>query len=686
MESDATASWRQHLYHQTRLKDKNSRIRLLTIQPRQYAASRPEAPSEAIHCFLRLAQLQDHPKFTVLSHRWQATDAIDESKAVLVNGASVPVSAGLFDVLSCVQNETEPVVVWIDSLCVNHADEDQREKSIHVSQLPQIYVAAEKTLIWLGPSADKSDDAMKVLRRLADEQLTLSSYVAAWTPQIGHHIAQKILPSKANDVNSQSSPSTEKEKPELEIEIESLREPLKALMKRDYWTNLWSLIELSLSYKAFIACGKQSLEIDQFYSAAKALDHIINHLTYSKWLKTHTNPAPTSLSSGALSPGEISNLARSPAVRILGRREDYRRDATAWLRSHENPLFKILSSFFAVKSSDQESLRIEDARDRVYALACLATDVADLGLAVDYSKRVDEVYAESSAALLQKHPRVLQLAQGTSSLHSNSNAIPSWAIDWEHVRQPPSDIGTSERRFDACGPADIRFYRADTNKPGQISLKTSVVDTIEAVGAQYEPSESVQTDGGLSFLLQIKQFWEDSTASITSPYFAEQAAVALAKIAVGDIEAGDGSNTFKRASSSTITGYKKTFDALAATKTAADASSVDADASQDDTQQSPEPKDSDAIVSLSYMAAMARMAGRRPFKTQNGYIGLGPSDLAVGDTLAIPYGAPVPFAFRPIAEGDEPNSFRLVGETYVFGIMDGEYMKVHRGETVLRIV
>ncbi|KAI1260313.1 hypothetical protein F5Y18DRAFT_260602 [Xylariaceae sp. FL1019] len=685
MESDATG-WRQHLYHQTKLKEKNSRIRLLTVQPRQYAASRPEAPSEAIHCFLRLAQLQDHPKFIVVSHRWQATDAIDQTKAVLVNGASVPVSAGLFDVLSCVQNETEPVVIWIDSICVNHADEDQRERSIHVSQLPQIYVAAEKTLVWLGRSADKSDQAMKVLRRLADEQLTLGSYVAAWTPQIGHQIAQRILPSRANNVNTQSSPSTEQDKPDLEIELDSLREPLKILLERDYWTDLWSLIELSLSYKAVIACGKHSLEIDHFYSAAKALDHIINHLTYSKWLKAHTNPVPTSPSSDTLNPGEISNLTRSPAVRILGRREDYRRDATAWLRSHENPLFKILSSFFAAKSSDQEPLGIGDARDRIYALACLATDIADLGLAVDYSKGVEEVYAESSAALLQKHPRVLQLAQGTSATHSSSNGIPSWAIDWENVRQPPSDLETSERPFDACGPADIRFYRADTTKPGQVSLKTSVVGTIEAVGAQYEPSESVKTDGGLSFLSQIKQFWEDSTASISSPYFAEQAAVALAKIAVGDIEAGDGSNTFKRASSSTITAYKSTFDALSAAKIAPDASSVNSDANQDDNQLSLEPKNSIADVSLAYIAAMARMAGRRPFKTQNGYVGLGPSDLAVGDTLAIPYGAPVPFVFRPIEEGDKRNSFRLVGETYCFGIMDGEYMKVHRSETVLRIV
>ncbi|KAJ8104531.1 hypothetical protein ONZ43_g7804 [Nemania bipapillata] len=89
---------------------------------------------------------------------------------------------------------------------------------------------------------------------------------------------------------------------------------------------------------------------------------------------------------------------------------------------------------------------------------------------------------------------------------------------------------------------------------------------------------------------------------------------------------------------------------------------------------------------------MARMAGRRPFCSQNGYVGLGPADLAVGDTVAIPYGSAVPFAFRRSSggggdgEGEVAATYQLVGEVYVFGIMDGEFMKVHRQETVLRIV
>ncbi|KAI0912723.1 heterokaryon incompatibility protein-domain-containing protein [Ustulina deusta] len=677
VEMKPEVAWRQHLYLQTRLKEKNGRIRLLTIQPRQYTASRPEAPPDAIHCFLRLAELKEHPQFTVVSHRWQTTDAVDETKSLLVNGAPVPVSTGLFEVLYQLQKETEPVVAWIDALCINHADENEKEKSVQVSQLSQIFATAEKTFIYLGTTRDRSDEAMKVLRRLAEEQLTLSAYVANWTPQLGHQLVQKILPSRFVNSGPAASPGN-KEPLELQKELESLRAPLKALMERDYWTDLWSLVELCLSHKGLIVCGSHGLPLDHFYSAARALDHIINHLTYSKWLASAANPTTPSAQSAVLSGDEISNLSQSPALRILGRRDDYRKDADSWLKSPDNPLFTLLNRFYAVPAENQLSLRIRDARDRVYALACLATDITELGLTVDYHKEVDQVYAETSAAFLQKHPRVLQLARGTLAA---GDGLTSWAIDWENVRSPPSSLGSSERPFNACGPADIRYYRADTGTSNQISLKAAVVDKVQEVGTPYEPGHADRQRGYLS---EIRQFWEDSTASLSSPYFAEQAAVALAKIPIGDVEISPAPHASARASSVSIDGFRKTVEALFPADAVEDNESPDETPPQDTEQE--EAKPPPPAPNIPYVAAMARMAGRRPFRSHNGYVGLGPADLAVADTVAIPYGSSVPFAFRRSAAEGEDAVYRLVGEVYAFGIMDGEFMKVHRQETVLRIV
>ncbi|KAI0202136.1 heterokaryon incompatibility protein-domain-containing protein [Astrocystis sublimbata] len=677
--------WRQHLYLQTRLKEKNGRIRLLTIQPRQYTASRSEAPPDAIHCFLRLAELKEHPRFTVVAHRWHSADAVDESRSVLVNGTAVPVSAGLYEVLQHLQTQTDAVVVWIDALCINHADENEREKSVQVAQLTHIFAAAEKSFIWLGGTADRSDEAMKALRRLADEQLTLSAYVTNWTPQAGLQLAQKVLPSRFVNTNSASTTPGSAEPLELQQELDSLRAPLKALMERTYWTELWSFVELCLTHKGVVVCGRHGLALDHFSSAARALDHIINHLMYSKWLAAATNPK-TGASNSVLSSEEVSNLSHSPALRVISRRDDYRKDAVSWLKSPDVPLLTLLSQFYAAPVEDRPNLRVDNPRDRVYALLCLATDIPQLGIVVDYSKDPGQVDAETSAALLQKNPRILQLARGTTTAGDDST---SWAVDWANVRLPPAYLGLAERPFNACGPADIRYYRVETDAPGRISVKAGIVDQVQEAGTPYQPDEAESTEQQRTYLSEIKQFWEDSTASISSPYFAEQEAVALAKISVGDIESNPGPNAFTRASTSTIEGYRKTAEALFPTETGDDDNDDGAAAEPQENEELPAPaeaKSNGPNLSIPYTAAMAWMAGRRPFRSNNGYIGLGPAGLAVGDTIAIPYGSSVPFAFRRTEEGEDGAYHRLVGEVYVFGIMDGEYMKVHRRETMLRIV
>ncbi|KAI1326264.1 heterokaryon incompatibility protein-domain-containing protein [Xylariaceae sp. FL0255] len=699
---ESKPDWRQHLYQQTRIRDVNGRIRLLTVQPRQYATSRPEAPPDAMHCYLKLAQLGDQPKFSVISHTLPATEGSDESKSLIINGAEVPVSSSLFELLSCVQTESEPLSLFVDVLCTNQADNDETERSVHISQLAEIYRAAEKTIIWLGSAADQSDEAMKVLRRLADEGLTLRAFVTNWTPQIGQQLAQKILPSsKSTGLGSSPASSEEtKDVPDLEKHVESLRTALKALMNREYWTNIWSLVELSLTHNGLVACGRQGLSLDSFYSAAKALDHIINHATYSRWLASATAPvtpagsSASATSSEVLRTEEISNFSQSPALRVISWRENYRRDANSWLKSPDHPLFTILSGFYGASPEQQLQYKISDPRDRVYALSCLATDCADLGFVVHYGLGVDQVYAEASAALLRKHPRVLQLAQGTNRAKPD---MPSWAIDWENIQKPPSDLG-SERPFDACGPADARFYRAGiSTPPGPLALKGAIVDEIKDVGDPYpgpdDSDDSTHTQLR-AYLSQIKQYWEDSTNSVSSPYLAEQAAVALAKIAVGDVEVSGASNRYTRASSATVEGYRRTYEALFGAEKQDVEIGNRTNGQENELKEAPaaapSPKitigsDTASSVSASYVSAIARMAGRRPFRSPRGYVGLGPGDLAPGDTIAIPYGSPVPFAFRSNA-GEDNGPYRLVGEMYVFGIMDGEFMKVHRNETVLRIV
>ena len=73
-----------------------------------------------------------------------------------------------------------------------------------------------------------------------------------------------------------------------------------------------------------------------------------------------------------------------------------------------------------------------------------------------------------------------------------------------------------------------------------------------------------------------------------------------------------------------------------------------------------------------YQTVMPRMKHNRvPFVTENGRLGLGPHCIQHGDVVFLLRGAQVPVILRH-EYGQGGGTYRIVGEAYVLGIMDGE--------------
>ena len=63
---------------------------------------------------------------------------------------------------------------------------------------------------------------------------------------------------------------------------------------------------------------------------------------------------------------------------------------------------------------------------------------------------------------------------------------------------------------------------------------------------------------------------------------------------------------------------------------------------------------------------------RRLFKTRSGFMGTGPRSLQAGDEIWVLYRGGLPFVLRPIDNGN----YRLIGESFVLGIMHGECLEM----------
>ncbi|KAL2125554.1 hypothetical protein VTJ04DRAFT_1919 [Mycothermus thermophilus] len=65
--------------------------------------------------------------------------------------------------------------------------------------------------------------------------------------------------------------------------------------------------------------------------------------------------------------------------------------------------------------------------------------------------------------------------------------------------------------------------------------------------------------------------------------------------------------------------------------------------------------------------------GRRCFLTHEGFVGLGPRGMKVGDVVVVLKGASVPVVLRHSGQKGQQEVFRYVGEAYCYGVMDGEW-------------
>lgn len=79
---------------------------------------------------------------------------------------------------------------------------------------------------------------------------------------------------------------------------------------------------------------------------------------------------------------------------------------------------------------------------------------------------------------------------------------------------------------------------------------------------------------------------------------------------------------------------------------------------------------------------VAKAFKRRPFVTTKGYLGLGPDDIKAGDVIALVMRSQVPFVLREIADG----KYKLIGEAYVDGIMDGEAVAGRENVGVIKLI
>ncbi|RYP60659.1 hypothetical protein DL770_009948 [Monosporascus sp. CRB-9-2] len=366
-----------------------------------------------IQCQLSVYPLNSCPEYHALSYYWGPPTVTGRIRC---NEVEIPVTANLFSALQNLCHPEKGMLIWIDALCINQADNAERAQQVGIMR--HIYSKAIEVLVWLGPAADESDLCIRSCQDLA---LEMADFIRQQADKDDEEPDDAVAQVRAEFSIREDSLEYEmaedattrrrwRNSRKLFTEFQPTRwseqqvQALLAVLSRPWWTRIWVVQELCLARRARVIVGQLSMEWKAF---ARAVDVASYH-------------HPASL-----------GLVRSALFILADLKDDwdwvrYGETKSARLTTETDTLLPLLARLRWNQATN--------ARDKVYGLLGLAKD-GDTVL-VDYEITAEEAYQNVALAIMHETGSLDILAHCLKPRLSRPSKLrlPSWVPDWSYDR------------------------------------------------------------------------------------------------------------------------------------------------------------------------------------------------------------------------------------------------------------
>ncbi|KAK7188478.1 ankyrin and het domain protein [Paraphaeosphaeria sporulosa] len=604
----------------------DSQIRLLHVSP-------CSDPSE-ICCVLTVVSLRSQPSYSALSYTWGSpfpdySERHDKSTdpTITCNGIKISVKSNLHDFLLHCATHSDPAfrgLLWVDALCINQGCHPERTKQVQL--IGDIYKHAERVVVWLGVEDDATAMAVELMKRFA---------------------ALNPAARSARVLQSRFSPASQ----------DPLFDPrhwhaMARFFERNWFERAWIIQEITFARWAIVLCGQHTLKWDEITTMSKFM--ATDFSATSIWSKYFEIAANTDVEFAVSVRARRANFPAKLAAT----------KANQLSSSGDGLLYALIRSRVS---------KCQDARDKVYSQLRLGT--ADI--IPTYEKDVAQVYITAATYILQNSDNLLLLTCVEGSDFQNISNLPSWVPDWSVTK----DLGlriTGYRQFKAAGnlprtakvvnggrvlqiqAARIDIITKSAETKAEIldfSRPTRLWEMLAELDDIYAPTEETKeealwrtlitnrahVDGAIQYPASISPVQESFVKWIISRYF-----TAIRKSPLLE------SSSFPVfESSGSIVPSRKAILEIVENASPEDRAAVEKEAS---------------IFHSHYSHAMFV----RPFRTQQGFLGLGTQSLSEGDSVWIVAGCRVPLILRKV---EDSLRYKLVGGTLLHGFMDGQWLR-----------
>ncbi|PWW76860.1 HET-domain-containing protein [Tuber magnatum] len=445
--------------------------------------------------------------------------------------------------------------------------------------------------------------------------------------------AFRMIPKLAKSWDSQgpqddptsTEPTTEVEDEHAdELENPTIANAIVDTFTRSYFTRTWIIQEILVSKKATVICGSHQIDWVLFHQAA-------NYLVQREF-RLDREPAPRTLF----------------LVALIRRNEKRYKEAQLNLRT-------LLRHFRYSQATD--------IRDKVYAMLGISSQVgrssAEHGvkpLQADYRKAVEDVYREAAAYIMTDEQDLRLLANEYSPCSRQLTKMPTWVPDWSITSKRLLPMARKSNTLSSLIKGDI------STRAGSLFVNGFKFDTVTYATPIVTPENETVILETLTSLVSSKNQYPYNNQSLTE---------ALCRTLIAD------NANFRPA----LDHDERYFFHLLRHRM----KTIDVPIIQEDlmTDLRYQTVSHHLRNNEPYREELSRnLHGRSFFMTARGFMGLGPKArraVLVGDRICILGGGYTPLILREGSDFEFKGSggkwYTLVGESYVHGIMDGEYLR-----------
>ena len=595
-------------------------------------------------------------EYTALSYAWGAGP--DENKIVIDRNFFIPIRPNLHTALCALRQSDNVVILWVDAICINQNDVEERTNQVKL--MTDIYQKASQVVAWLGEENESTEKHLEVMRRF-DEKFSNSPNDPLLKPlAFNRAIAGSLI---------------------FDIVLASI-------LKSPWFTRVWIVQEAAVNKNLVLQCGQRTFKLDSLVRAIAAY--------YQK--------------AQDLDAADVTSHEKGPPIQLILNLYKLRR---MLLLDGEKPDLRQLLQI-------SRSSEATDPRDYAFALVGIAKEFQDPEMIPDYELRWGNCHFHAATSILFSHDLNSVLAfKGISSWNLPS-PYPSWIPEWYSPSRIESFIGKSQEATEAHGQPlytaggkvapDGSFLRGSTlHQSGKIfdtitrleeGVRLNVlaadevscaVDGISAGRFQRwfvacadiaRSCDAYQSAGGIADALS-HTLVADCTPSLTRAP-AEYVTNLINVLAIWD-------NPEMKASreglvtdfiavhtnlhgkppelvgtqdmTSIVTWMLNDFESHStATSSSSTISTPNADSLANDTRD-------EGTAHL--VALTSACQGRLFCSTNKRYMGLVPYNAHIGDQICVLPGISAPLVLR--REKSMPDvTYRLIGDCYIHGLMDGE--------------